>query len=64
MYRGRYTFQIDVVGDLDETDRRRHREFCDSYLGHADISVMLNTYTYVLPDARAEVVKKIEEVLF
>jgi len=32
-------------------------------LGHADISVTLNTYTHVLPHAQAEVAKKIEEVL-
>src|SRR5215216_2311639 len=32
-------------------------------LGHADISVTLNTYTHVLPDARAEVARKIEEVI-
>ena len=32
-------------------------------LGHADVSVMLNTYTHVLPDARAEVARKIEEVI-
>jgi integrase len=32
-------------------------------LGHADIAVTLNTYTHVLPDKRAEVVKKIEEAI-
>jgi len=32
-------------------------------LGHADNSVTLNTYTHVLPDARAEVARKIEEVI-
>jgi integrase len=32
-------------------------------LGHADISVTLNTYTHVLPEARAEVARKIEEAL-
>lgn len=29
-------------------------------LGHADTSVTLNTYTHILPDAQAEVAKKIE----
>ena len=33
------------------------------HLGHADISVTLNTYTHVLPNARAEVAKKIEEAI-
>jgi integrase len=33
------------------------------HLGHADISVTLNTYTHVLPDAQAEVAKKIEEAI-
>jgi integrase len=32
-------------------------------LGHADISVTLNTYTHVLPEVRAEVARKIEEAL-
>jgi integrase len=32
-------------------------------LGHADISVTSNTYTHVLSDARAEVARKIEEVI-
>jgi integrase len=29
------------------------------HLGHADISVTLNTYTHILPDAQAGVAKKI-----
>jgi integrase len=33
-------------------------------LGHADISVTLNSYTHVWPDKREEVAKKIEDALF
>jgi integrase len=32
-------------------------------LGHADISVTLNTYTHVLPDKRVEVAKELEEAI-
>ena len=32
-------------------------------LGHADVSVTLNTYTHVLPETRAEVARKIEGAL-
>lgn len=32
-------------------------------LGHSDISVTLNTYTHVLPEARTEVARKIEAAL-
>jgi integrase len=32
-------------------------------LGHAGISVTLNTYTHVVPDTPAEVAKKIEEAI-
>ena len=38
----------------------KHAQDC---LGHADISVTLNTYTHVLPDKRAQVAKKIEEAI-
>jgi hypothetical protein len=32
-------------------------------LGQPDISVTLNTYTHVLPETRAEVARKMEEVI-
>lgn len=35
-------------------------KYAQDRLGHADISVTLNTYTHVLPEARASVAKKIE----
>jgi integrase len=38
-------------------------KYAQDRLGHADISVTLNTYTHVLPEARAEVARKIEEAL-
>jgi hypothetical protein len=33
------------------------------HLGYADISVTLNTYIQVFPDKRADVARKIEEVI-
>jgi integrase len=36
-------------------------KYAQDRLGHADISVTLNTYTHVLPEVRAEVARKIEE---
>jgi integrase len=38
-------------------------KYAQDRLGHADISVTLNTYTHVLPEARAEVARKIEGAL-
>jgi integrase len=38
-------------------------KYAQDRLGHADISVTLNTYTHVLPDKRVEVAKKIEEAI-
>jgi integrase len=32
-------------------------------LGHAVISVTLNTYTHILPETRTEVARKMEEVI-
>ena len=32
-------------------------------LGHADVSLTMDTYPHVLPDTRAEVAKKIEEAI-
>ncbi len=37
--------------------------YAQDRLGHADVSLTMNTYTHVLPDARAEVATKIEEVI-
>jgi integrase len=37
--------------------------YAQDRLGHADVSLTMNTYTHVLPDARAEVARKIEEAL-
>jgi hypothetical protein len=39
-------------------------KYAQDRLGHADISVTMDTYTHVLPDKRAEAAKKIEEMLF
>jgi integrase len=38
-------------------------KYAQDRLGHAGISVTMDTYTHVLPDKRAEVAKKIEDVL-
>jgi integrase len=38
-------------------------EYAQQRLGHADISVTLNTYTHALPDKREEVAKKVEEAI-
>jgi integrase len=38
-------------------------KYTQDRLGHADISVTLNTYTHVLPEARGEVAQKIEAAL-
>ena len=38
-------------------------KYAQDRLGHADISVTLNTYTHVLSDGRAEVARRIEEAL-
>ena len=42
---------------------RRGAQIRTDRLGHADISVTLNTYTRVLADKRAELAKKIEEAM-
>lgn len=38
-------------------------KYAQDRLGHSDVSVTLNTYTHVLPEARAEVARKIEGAL-
>jgi integrase len=38
-------------------------KYAQDRLGHADISVTLNTYTHVLPEARTKVARKFEEAL-
>ena len=38
-------------------------EYAQDRLGHADISLTMNTYTHILPEARADVAKKIEEAI-
>lgn len=37
-----------------------HR-YAQDRLGHADVALTMNTFTHVLPEARAEVAKRIEE---
>ena len=39
-------------------------KYAQDRLGHADISVTMDTYAHVLPDKRTEVAKKIEDALF
>jgi integrase len=37
--------------------------YAQDRLGHADVSLTMNTYTHILPDTRAEVARRIEEAL-
>ena len=37
--------------------------YAQDRLGHADVSLTMNSYTHVLPDARAEVARKIEKAI-
>jgi integrase len=38
-------------------------KYAQDRLGHADVNLTMNIYTHVLPEARAEVAKKLEEAI-